>query len=99
MSLNEKMGYDQKILTLSATISEEFISISISELITISEELITNHVNYPYLKTDYFCKINCCEQEWRFIDHPLESTGRREKNYIIYFLSAAIQSQEKKNVK
>ena len=65
MSLNEKMGYDQKILTLSATISEEFISISISisELITISEELITNHVNYPYLKTDYFCKINCCEQE------------------------------------
>ena len=47
MSLNGKMGYDQKILTLSATISEEFISISISELIKISEELITNHVNYP----------------------------------------------------
>ena len=88
------MGYDQKILTLSATISEEFISISISELITISEELITNHVNYPYLKTDYFCKINCCEQEWRLIDYPLESTGRREK-IIIHFLSAAIQSQDR----
>ena len=40
------MGYDQKILTLSVTISEELISISISELITISEEFITNHVNY-----------------------------------------------------
>ena len=48
MSLNGKMGYDQKILTLSATISEEFISISISiELITTSDESITNHANYP----------------------------------------------------